>query len=64
MHEKDASMAIDKPLTECDDPINTLFAIINKLVDLESRMDSQSSAIEEIQDSLRGIIDLLERSKT
>lgn len=57
-------MAIDKPLTEFDDPINSLLVIINKLVDLESRMDSQSSTIEEIQDSLRGIIDILERSKT
>jgi hypothetical protein len=63
MHEEDTSMAIDKPRTEFDDPINSLLVIINKLVDLESRMDSQSSTIEEIQDSLRGIIDLLERSK-
>jgi len=56
-------MAIDKPRTEFDDPINSLLVVINRLVDLESRMDSQSSTIEEIQDSLRGIIDLLERSK-
>ena len=56
-------MAIGKPRTELDDPINSLLAVINKLVDLESRMDYQSSTIEEIQDNLRNIIGLLERSK-
>lgn len=63
MHEDDTSMVIGKPRTELDDPINSLLVVINKLVDLESRTDYQSSAIEEIQDNLRGIIGLLERSK-
>ncbi len=56
-------MAIGKPRTELDDPINNLLIVINKLVDLESKTDYQSSAIEEIQDNLRSIIGLLERSK-
>jgi hypothetical protein len=63
MHEEDTSMAIGKPRTELDDPINNLLIVINKLVDLESKTDYQSSAIEEIQDNLRSIIGLLERSK-
>ena len=57
-------MAISKPQTELDDPINSLLVVINKLVDIESRMDYQGSRIEEIQDNLRGIIGLLERSKS
>ncbi len=56
-------MAIGKSRTEFEDPINSLLVVVNKLVDLESRMDYQNSPIEEIQDSLRRIIDLLERLK-
>lgn len=56
-------MAIGKAQTEFEDPINSLLIVVNKLVDLESRMDYQNSPIEEIQDSLRRIIDLLERLK-
>jgi hypothetical protein len=63
MHEENTSMAMGKQRIEFDDPINILFAVINKLVDLESRMDYQNSSIEEIQGSLRRIIDLLESSK-
>ena len=63
MHEEDTSMAICKPRNEFDDPINNLLVVVNKLVDLESRMDYQNSPTEEIQDSLRNVIDLLERSK-
>ena len=63
MQEEDSSMAIGKPQTEFEDPINSLLIVVNKLVDLESRMDYQNSPIEEIQDSLRRIIDLLERLK-
>ena len=56
-------MAIGKAQTEFEDPISSLLIVVNKLVDLESRMDYQNSPIEEIQDSLRRIIDLLERLK-
>ena len=56
-------MAMGKPRIEFDDPINILLVVINKLVDLESRTDYQNSSIEEIQESLRSIIDLLESSK-
>ena len=56
-------MAMGKPRTELDDPISSLLVVINKLVDIESRTDYQGSKIEEIQDNLRGIIGLLERSK-
>ena len=63
MHEENTSVAMGKPRNEFDDPINILLVVINKLVDLESRMDYQNSSIEEIQDSLRSIIDLLESSK-
>jgi hypothetical protein len=63
MNEEDASMAMGKPRTELDDPISSLLVVINKLVDIESRTDYQGSKIEEIQDNLRGIIGLLERSK-
>jgi hypothetical protein len=63
MQEEDSSMAIGKPQTEFEDSINSLLIVVNKLVDLESRMDYQNSPIEEIQDSLRRIIDLLERLK-
>jgi hypothetical protein len=63
MHEENTSMAMGKQRIGFDDPINILFAVINKLVDLESRMDYQNSSIEEIQVSLRRIIDLLESSK-
>ena len=52
-----------KPRIEFDDPINILLVVVNKLMDLESRMDYQNNSIEEIQDSLRSIIDLLESSK-
>jgi hypothetical protein len=63
MQEEDRSFPIGKPRTEFEDPINSLLVVVNKLVDLESRMDYQDSPIEEIQDSLRRIIDLLERLK-
>ena len=63
MHEENTSIAMGKPRIEFDDPINILLVVVNKLVDLESRMDYQNSSIEEIQDSLRSIIDLLESSK-
>ena len=63
MHEENTSIAMGKPRIEFDDPINNLLVVVNKLVDLESRMDYQNSSIEEIQDSLRSIIDLLESSK-
>ena len=63
MDENDTSMAIGNPRTEFDDPISSLLVIINKLIDLESRMDYESSTIQEIQDNLRTIIDLLERTK-
>ena len=63
MAENDTSMAIGNPRTELDDPISSLLVIINKLIDLESRMDYESSTIQEIQDNLRTIIDLLERTK-
>jgi hypothetical protein len=63
MHEENTSMAMGKPRIEFDDPINILLVVINKLVDLESRTDYQNSSIEEIQESLRSIIDLLESSK-
>jgi hypothetical protein len=63
MNEENTSVAMGKPRNEFDDPINILLVVINKLVDLESRMDYQNSSIEEIQDSLRSIIDLLESSK-
>jgi hypothetical protein len=63
MHEENTSIAMGKPQIEFDDPINILLAVINKLVDLESRMDYRNSSIEEIQDSLRSIIDLLESLK-
>ena len=60
MHNEDTPMTAG---TESDDPISSLLVVVNKLVDLESRMDYQNSPIEEIQDSLRSVIDLLERSK-
>jgi hypothetical protein len=63
MHDEDTPTTAGKPRTEFDDPINSLLAVVNKLVDLESRMDYQNSPIEEIQDSLRSVIGLLERSK-
>jgi hypothetical protein len=63
MQEEDSSIAIGKPRTDFEDPISSLLIVVNKLVDLESRMDYQNSPIEEIQDSLRRIIDLLERLK-
>ena len=63
MDDSDTSMAIGNPRTEFDDPISSLLVVINKLIDLENRMDYQSSTIQEIQDNLRTIIDLLERSK-
>ena len=63
MDENDASIAIGNPQSELDDPINRLLAVTNKLVDLESKMDYQSTAIDEIQDSLRNVIDLLEKLK-
>lgn len=63
MHEENTSIAMGKPRIEFDDPINILLVVVNKLMDLESRMDYQNSSIEEIQDSLRSIIDLLESSK-
>jgi hypothetical protein len=63
MYEEDTSMALSKQRTELDDPINSLLVVINKLVDLEGRTDYQSSTIQEIQDNLRSIIGLLERSK-
>jgi hypothetical protein len=63
MHEEDTSMALGKPQTGFDDPISSLLVVVNKLVDLESRMDYENSPIEEIQESLRNVIDLLERSK-
>ena len=63
MHEENTSIAMGKPRIEFDEPINILLVVVNKLVDLESRMDYQNSSIEEIQDSLRSIIDLLESSK-
>jgi hypothetical protein len=63
MDEKDTSMATGNPRTEFDDPISSLLVVINKLIDLESRMDYQGSTIQEIQDNLRTIIGLLERSK-
>ena len=63
MDENDASIAIGNPQSELDDPINRLLVVTNKLVDLESKMDYQSTAIDEIQDSLRSVIDLLEKLK-
>lgn len=63
MDDSDTLMAIGNPRTEFDDPIGSLLVVINKLIDLESRMDYQNSTIQEIQDNLRTIIDLLERSK-
>jgi hypothetical protein len=63
MDDDDASIAIGNPQSELDDPINRLLVVTNKLVDLESRMDYQSTAIDEIQDSLRSVIDLLEKLK-
>lgn len=63
MHEENTSIAMGKPRIEFDDPINILLVVLNKLMDLESRMDYQNNSIEEIQDSLRSIIDLLESSK-
>ena len=63
MDENDASIAIGNPQSELGDPINRLLAVTNKLVDLESKMDYQSTAIDEIQDSLRNVIDLLEKLK-
>jgi hypothetical protein len=63
MNEEGDSMAIGKPRTEPDDPISSLLVVINKLVDIESRTDYQGSKIEEIQNNLRGIIGLLEKSK-
>ena len=63
MDEHDASIAIGNPQSELDDPINRLLAVTNKLVDLESKMNYQSTAIDEIQDSLRSVIDLLEKLK-
>lgn len=63
MHEENTSIAMGKPRIEFDDPINILLVVVNKLMDLESRMDYQNNSIEEIQDSLRSIIDLLESSK-
>lgn len=56
-------MAIGMPRTEIEDPIYSLLVVANKLVDLEIRMGYQNSPIEEIQDSLRRIIGLLERLK-
>ena len=56
-------MAIGRPRSDLDDPINSLLVVINKLVDIESRTDYQGNEIEEIQDNLRGIIGQLERSK-
>jgi hypothetical protein len=63
MDDNETSMAIGNPRTEFEDPIGSLLIVINKLIDLESRMDYQSSTIQELQDNLRTIIDLLERSK-
>lgn len=63
MYEDDTSITIGKPQTEPDDPINSLLVVTNKLADLESRMDYQSTEIEEIQDNLRNIVSLLEKLK-
>jgi hypothetical protein len=63
MDDSDTLTAIGNPRTEFDDPISSLLVVINKLIDLESRMDYQSSTIQEIQNNLRTIIELLERSK-
>ena len=56
-------MAIGKQQAESEDPINSLLVVVNKLVDLESRADYQNGPVDEIQDSLRRIIGLLERLK-
>jgi hypothetical protein len=63
MQEEDNSMAIGKQQAESEDPINSLLVVVNKLVDLESRADYQNGPVDEIQDSLRRIIGLLERLK-
>jgi hypothetical protein len=63
MQEEDNSMAIGKQLAGSEDPINSLLVVVNKLVDLESRADYQNGPVDEIQDSLRRIIGLLERLK-
>jgi hypothetical protein len=63
MNEEETSLAIGRPRKELDDPINSLLVVINKLVDIESTMDYRGGKIEEIQDSLHGIIDLLQKSK-
>jgi hypothetical protein len=60
MSQEDTSMTFRKLSSELDDPINGLLGVINTLVDLESQMEFQNTAIEGIQERLRRIIDLLE----
>jgi hypothetical protein len=63
MNDEDISKTIEYPRVENDDPISSLLIVINKLVDIESRNEHHDSDIQEIQDSLRNVIEILDKSK-
>jgi hypothetical protein len=61
MNDEDISKTIEYPRVENDDPISSLLIVINKLVDIESRNEHHDSDIQEIQDSLRNVIEILDK---
>jgi hypothetical protein len=63
MNDEDISKTIEYPRVENDDPISSLLIVINKLVDIESKNEHHDSDIQEIQDSLRNVIEILDKSK-
>jgi hypothetical protein len=63
MNDEDISKTIEYPRVENDDPISSLLIVINKLVDIESKNEHHDSDIQEIQDSLRNVIEILDKLK-
>jgi hypothetical protein len=63
MNDEDISKTIEYPRVENDDPISSLLIVINKLVDIESKNEHHDSDIQEIQDSLRNVIEVLDKLK-
>ena len=63
MNDEDISKTIEYPRVENDDPISSLLIVINKLVDIESKNEHHDSDIQEIQDSLRNVIGILDKLK-
>lgn len=63
MNDEDISKTIEYPRIENDDPISSLLIVINKLVDIESKNEHHVSDIQEIQDSLRNVIEILDKLK-